>query len=105
VQMLSKYEKGLSKFATTVIDLLSKLAATVAVLQRDERDNPMSLPCSAHQLVLLDKPKDDESYSCGHTSAEVELGLDCDRCHRWYHGQCAGFMSKEEVRAHSYYNM
>jgi hypothetical protein len=103
VQMLSKYEKGLSKFATTVIDLMSKLAATVATLQRDERDNPMSLPCSPHQMVLLDAPRPGDKYTCDHEAADDVLGMDCDRCHRWYHGQCAGFMTQEEVRALTLY--
>ncbi|KAG5186542.1 sister chromatid cohesion C-terminus-domain-containing protein [Tribonema minus] len=85
------------------LDILTKVATAVAALQREEHDNPISMPCNVPQAAAPPPKAGERFFACGcEVEGECVAALDCDRCHRWFHAACAGIASLDQAPSHWY---
>jgi cohesin loading factor subunit SCC2 len=79
------------------LDLLGSVLATVAEQRRKHAEAPLVFP-SSREVNEEAQPTDaGEDADCicagGYNGAFM---LDCDKCHRWFHGKCVGVAEAEE---------
>ncbi|CAM9827093.1 unnamed protein product, partial [Discosporangium mesarthrocarpum] len=87
-----------SQFCLVALDILGRVGAGLADITRQEREReaPMVLP-KAVEARGDGAPQDEGERVeclCG-DGDDGRLMLDCDRCHRWFHGECVGINSEE----------
>ena len=74
-----------STYLNTAFDALGKICAAEARILAAHRENPFRMGLSIN-------PPDSDEVDCYCKKNDLAdcLMLDCDRCHRWSHGDCVG---------------
>ncbi|CAM9784024.1 unnamed protein product, partial [Chrysoparadoxa australica] len=91
-----------SQYCLMALELLGKVATRLAQLQREERECPTVLPKAVEKdntdVALQEQEPSDKECICGGKAViDSTLMLDCDRCHRWFHGSCIGIKAEEDI--------
>lgn len=74
------------------VDLLGTLGSTMQSVVVSSQKDQLVIPERRHDVSLSAKPTDegeDALCICGKGAADTFM-LDCDDCHRWFHGSCVG---------------
>ena len=87
-----KEAAGKSHYLGLALDLLGRICTRLRGVVRQEREHPMVLPDAVE--AIEDALPSDETETvgcpCGRGVIRSQFMLDCDRCHRWFHGMCMG---------------
>ena len=88
-----KKEPGYFSFQS--LGILGRVVACVQTVQVETKRNPLVLPERVDENTISEgaHPTDAgqiTACSCGRGANSVELMLDCDDCHRWFHAACIG---------------
>ena len=79
------------------LDLLGSVLATVAEQRRKHVEAPLVFPVSREvndEAQPTDAGEDADCICAGGYNGNFML--DCDKCHRWFHGKCVGVAEAEE---------
>ena len=83
-------------YLTLAFDTLGKISSSYAQSIQTVRSDPIRLPLdqSSDDMVCEDanpsNSSEDTRCICNRPHVTNTFMLDCDRCHRWYHGSCVG---------------
>ena len=88
-----KKEPGYFSFQS--LGILGRVLARVQSVQLETKRNPLVLPEHVDENTIGEgaHPTDAgqvTACACGRGANSVELMLDCDDCHRWFHAACIG---------------
>lgn len=81
------------------LDLLGQILAALAAQRRLYADNPLVFPEDKVDVNIDAQPDDageDGQCICG-AGYDGTFMLDCDRCHRWFHGACVGMQPSDDM--------
>jgi len=80
------------------LDLLGQVLAAVVAQRKLHADAPLTFPDDKDEVDEAAQPTDageDATCVCGR-GYDGGFMLDCDRCHRWFHGSCVGIEAQED---------
>jgi len=82
-------------YIASVTGVLGKVCSHMATQLRLERESPLTMPekKDGKEVNLTARPTDDGEDCrciCNRKQLTDTFLLDCDRCHRWFHGSCVG---------------
>ena len=83
-------------FENTCFDIVGKILSCAVARVKRCRDNPVVLPKAAAGASDSAEPDDEGEVIgcyCGQ-GYDGTLMLDCDACHRWFHGPCVGLRTR-----------
>jgi len=87
-----------ASYLTTCFDILGKISANFSTHLSALRNSTLHLPMTDIFLTPPDADtcKEDTSCICGRAHITNTFMLDCDRCHKWFHGSCVK-IRKDEI--------
>jgi len=80
------------------LELLGQVLAAVVAQRKLHADAPLTFPDDKDEVDEAAQPTDageDATCVCGR-GYDGGFMLDCDRCHRWFHGSCVGIEAQED---------
>jgi hypothetical protein len=86
-------------YLTTCFEILGKISANFSTHLSALRNSTLHLPMTANFLTPEEVDGDreeDTSCICGRSHITNTFMLDCDRCHKWFHGSCVK-VRKDEI--------
>lgn len=87
------------------LDLLGQILAALAAQRRMHAEAPLLFPADKEEVDVAAQPNDageDARCVCGH-GYDGSFMLDCDKCHRWFHGECVGVKPNDDNIAREWY--
>jgi hypothetical protein len=91
---------GGHQYLVLALELLGRICTRLRVVVRVDREHPLVLPEAVdivnHEAGPLDE-HETVGCPCGLAANYGDLMmLDCDRCHRWFHGPCMGISESSQ---------
>jgi cohesin loading factor subunit SCC2 len=87
------------------LDLLGQILAALAAQRRMHAEAPLIFPADKEEVDESAQPNDageDARCVCGR-GYDATFMLDCDKCHRWFHGDCVGVKHNDDKISREWY--
>lgn len=89
--------------AALCVSILGTIVTRVHMCRGYAARNPVVMPPPPRDAPLAGSTMSDEgeefACACGVDPIEGDLHVDCDSCHRWFHGICVGFQAHHDMSA------